>query len=259
MSRVSDAVRETGTSLSTVFANPSLRRLNLAFAGSAIGDWAYATAITVWAYDVGGTRAVGIWFTVRLILMAIVTPFASTLVDRLDRKMIMISTDLIRGAIAFAVAALIWADRAPMTVFVLATLSSLVASPFRPAVASLLPSLVRTPDELTAANGTSSTIESLAFFVGPALGGVLLAFFDVPIVVVFNGVTFLWSALLVSRIRAVQEAAPVDSELAPVGASGDPAPDAATSSRRPTRRPRASSRSPWRGSRRSGHTRTCAW
>jgi MFS family permease len=145
--------------------------------------------------------------------------------------MIMISTDLIRGAIAFVVAWLIWADLAPMTVFVLATISSLVASPFRPAVASLLPKLVRTPEELTAANGTSSTIESLAFFVGPALGGALLAFFDVPVVVVFNGLTFVWSALLVSRIRVIAPEEPTEEELAPVGAAApDPEPAEVTES-----------------------------
>ena len=77
MSRATDAVRETGTSLSTVFRNPNLRRLNMAFAGSAIGDWAYATAIVVWAYEIGGVTAVGIWGTVRLLLMTLVTPFAS--------------------------------------------------------------------------------------------------------------------------------------------------------------------------------------
>lgn len=65
MSRVAEAVRQTGTSLSTVFRNPGPRRLNLAFAGSAIGDWAYATAIVVWAYEVGGVTAGGIWGTVR--------------------------------------------------------------------------------------------------------------------------------------------------------------------------------------------------
>ena len=226
MSRVGDAVRETRDSLSTVLGNPGLRRLNLSFAGSAIGDWAYATALTVWAYDVGGTRAVGTWFTVRLILMAIVTPFTSALVDRLDRKSILITTDLIRGAMAFAVAGLIWADRAPMTVFVVATVASLVASPFRPAFASLLPTLVRTPGELTAANGTASTIESLALFIGPALGGFLLAFFDVAIVVAFNGVTFVWSALLVSRIRVVQDAESGDGQFEPAGSLSDPEPEA---------------------------------
>ncbi len=216
MSRVADAVRETGTSLSTVFRNPGLRRINLAFAGSAIGDWAYATAILIWVYDVGGARAVGIWFTVRLVLMTIVTPFASTLVDRLPRKMVMISTDVIRAALGFAVAGLIWADAPPWTVFVLATLTPLVGAPFRPAVAALTPKLVNSPEELTAANGTASTIESLAFFVGPAIGGILVSAIGVPVVVVFNALTFLWSAALVSRIHVASDepaeaAEPVES------------------------------------------------
>ena len=206
MSRATDAVRETGTSLSTVFRNPNLRRLNLAFAGSAIGDWAYATAIIVWAYEIGGVTAVGIWGTVRLILMTLVTPFASTIVDRLPRKLIMVSTDLIRGLICLGVAGLIWAEAPPMAIFVLATLTSIVATPFRPAVAALMPSLVNEPEELTAANGTASTIESLAFFVGPAIGGTLVAAFGVPIVVLLNAATFVWSALIVSRIRVADAA-----------------------------------------------------
>jgi hypothetical protein len=68
-------------------------------------------------------------------------------------------------------------------------------------VAALLPSLVDAPEELTAANGAASTIESLAFFVGPALGGLLLTIASVPAVGVFDALTFLWSALLVSRIH----------------------------------------------------------
>ncbi len=201
MSRVTEAVRETGASLATVFRNPGLRRLNLAFAGSAIGDWAYATAILVWGYEVGGVAAIGIWGTVRLILMAAVTPFASMLVDRLPRKLIMVSTALIRAAISLTVAGLIWADVTPILIFALATLPSLVAAPFRPAVAALLPKLVKTPEELTAANGASSTTESLAFFLGPAIAGLLLAGFDVPVVVLLQVATLLWSAVMVSRIK----------------------------------------------------------
>ncbi len=217
MSRVADAVRETGTALSTVFRNPNLRRLNLAFAGSAIGDWAYATAMTVWVYDVGGVTAVAVWGTLRLILMTLITPFASTLVDRLPRKMIMVTTDLLRAAIAFGVAALIWADAAPIFIYVLATVSTIAAAPFRPAVAALMPKLVTQPEELTAANGTASTIESLAFFVGPAIGGLLVVWFDVPIVAVLNGATFILSALLVSRIRVGSAA---EAEPASAGQGG---------------------------------------
>ena len=61
MSVVGEALRETGSSLGMVFRNPALRKLNLAFAGSAIGDWAYATAMAVWVYSVGGVTAVGVW------------------------------------------------------------------------------------------------------------------------------------------------------------------------------------------------------
>lgn len=43
-----------GESLGSVFRNPNLRRVQLALAGSMIGDWAYATAVAVWAYGVGG-------------------------------------------------------------------------------------------------------------------------------------------------------------------------------------------------------------
>ena len=225
MSRVAEAVRDTGTSLSTVFRNPGLRRLNLAFAGSAIGDWAYATAMTVWVYEVGGVTAVAIWGTVRLILMTLVTPFASTLVDRLPRKMIMVSTDLARAAIAVGVAAAIWADASPIIIYVLATVSVLVAAPFRPAVAALMPKLVTEPEELTAANGTSSTIESLAFFLGPAIGGLLVAGFGVPIVALLNAATFVWSAALVSRIRLPIEALRESAETPDAESGAEPAGD----------------------------------
>jgi MFS family permease len=198
MSVVGEALRET---LGMVFRNPALRKLNLAFAGSAIGDWAYATAIAVWVYSVGGLTAVGIWGTVRLLIMTLVTPFASILVDRYSRKRIMVTADILRGSVIFVCALLIWADAPPWTVFVLATLTSVFAAPFRPAVAALLPHLVDRPEELTAANGTSSTIDSLSFFVGPALGGIMLTFTTIPVVMLVNVATFAWSALLVGTIR----------------------------------------------------------
>jgi len=224
MGRVGNAVRETGASLGTVFGNPALRRLNLAFAGSAIGDWAYATAIVVWAYDAGGITAVGIWGTVRLLLMAVVTPFASAIVDKVSRQGVMITTDLIRAALVLGAAAFIWTDAPVLTVYVIATLAAVAGTPFRPAVSALLPRLVSRPEELTAANGTFSTIESLAFFVGPAIGGILLGFAEVPLVILLNALTFLWSAALVAAIRVPEAAASSDPDGGdPDG--GDPADD----------------------------------
>jgi MFS family permease len=229
MSRLGEALKETGRSLATVFRNPGLRRVNLAFAGSAIGDWAYATAIAVWAYGIGGVSAVGIFGTVRLALMAIASPVTATLADRYSRKAIMVGCDLTRGSLILVNAVLIWKEAPPVLVFALASITAIASTPFRPAVAALLPSLVESPEELTASNGTTSTIESLAIFVGPALGGLLLTVASVPVVALFDVLTFVWSALLVSRIVVHHgDAVTVPDTGAGSPTAGDSASDAVT-------------------------------
>ena len=86
-------------SMRSVFGNTNLRRMQLAFAGSLVGNWAYATAVAVWAYGVGGAKAVGIYTAVRLGLMAVTSPFAATLADRYSRKLVMIGCGhLLRSA-----------------------------------------------------------------------------------------------------------------------------------------------------------------
>jgi MFS family permease len=201
MSTIGSAVRETGISLGTVFRQPALRRLNLALAGSMIGDWAYATAIAVWAYGIGGASAVGIWATSRLALMAVLAPFAAALADKYPRRRVMIGCDLVRFVLVGAAAIVVQADGPAAVVFVLATLSPIFGTAFRPAQMALTPSLVRTPEELTATNGVASTVESLAFFVGPALAAFLLAIADVASVFAVNALTFLLSAIIVAGIR----------------------------------------------------------
>jgi MFS family permease len=225
MSTIGSAVRETGISLSTVFRQPALRRLNLALAGSMIGDWAYATAIAVWAYGIGGASAVGIWATCRLALMAVLAPFAAAMADRYPRRTVMIACDLARFVLVGAAATVVQADGPAAVVFVLATLSPIFGTAFRPAQMAMTPSLVRTPDELTAANGVASTVESLAFFVGPALAAFLLAVADVASVFAVNALTFALSAVIVSGIRPPKTAdAPVP--VTPAGEAVGTDPDA---------------------------------
>jgi hypothetical protein len=78
------ALRETSTSIRLVLRHRSLRRIQLALAGSMIGDWAYMTAVIVWAHGVGGAKAVGIWSAVRYILMAFTAPLAAH--SRIDSR-----------------------------------------------------------------------------------------------------------------------------------------------------------------------------
>jgi MFS family permease len=172
---VRGSLRDARSSIVSVFRNPSLRRIQLALAGSMIGDWAYSTAVIVWAYGVGGAKAVGVWGAIRFVLMAIASPLGSALADRLPRKAVMVAADLARAVAVVAATLCLWAGTPAWPIYVLATAASLLGCVFRPAQMALLPSLTDRPEELTAANGTASTIESLAFFVGPAIGATLVA------------------------------------------------------------------------------------
>lgn len=194
---------ETWQSLRSVFVNPALRRIELALAGSMIGDWAYATAVMVWAYGEGGAHLVGVWAAIRYLLMAVSAPVGSALADRLPRKLVLVGSDLLRAVLVVAAAMCLIADAPAITVLVLATVISLVGCVFRPAQMAWMPSLTDKPEELTAANGASSTIESLAFFLGPALGALLVTATTVETVFFLNAGTFLFSAVLVLGIRPV--------------------------------------------------------
>ena len=88
-----------------------------------------------------------------------------------------------------------------MIVYSLAVLTALASTAFGPAQSALLPSLARSPEELTAANATSTTLESVGFFIGPALGGLLLAVTSVGAVFAATAALFLWSALILGRVR----------------------------------------------------------
>lgn len=190
------------SAFSAVLTNPGLRRIMLALGCSLIGDLAYATAVTVWAYGVGGVAAVGVFAAARFILIAVGAPFISMLADRLPRKPVMMASDVVRAVLVLAAAALVEADGPVIPVFVIAVLAALVGCAFRPAQASLVPSLARTPDELTATNGVASTLDSLACFVGPAVGALLLTVADVPTVFAFDALTFLCSAALLVAVRS---------------------------------------------------------
>ena len=183
-----------------VFANPRVRNVQIAGAGSTLGTWAYAVALPVYAYHSGGARAVGLLFFARMALAALAAPWLGVLADRWSRRQLMLSGDLVRCAIFVGMTAVASAGGSPYIVYALAVTSTVVSGSYTPAQAALLPSLVETPDELTAANLVGNTISSVGMFAGPALGGILLAVSTPSAVFALNAALFLWSAAFVVRV-----------------------------------------------------------
>jgi len=198
---------ESGAAFTAVARNRDLRLLSLALIGSCVGHWSYIVAVSVYAYHSGGAKAVAVVWLVRMIPAAIASPFSSLLGDRFSRVLVLVATDLVRASLMLAAAAAVWTDAPQAVVFALAALVSLAATPAEPAFAALLPQLATTPAELTAANVASSSIQSVGFFVGPALGGIVLAFAGPAAVIVVTAGLVLWSAALTSRIRRIPAAA----------------------------------------------------
>src|SRR5579871_5844046 len=178
---------------------PALRRAQLAWGASLLGHVSIAVAVSVYAYGIGGASAVSLVYVIRLLPAAIATPFASVLGDRFDRARVMLLSNASRFALSLVLAAAAFGHANHWVVYALAVAIGVAATPFRPAQVALLPSLVEEPEQLTAANVVSSTIEGLGFFAGPALAGVLLAASGVNAVFVYVAVAFGISTVVLVR------------------------------------------------------------
>ena len=187
---------ESSSRLGLLRRSPSFGYLFLATAGSSIGTYLAAIALTVDVYDRTGS---GVWVAALLIAdflpIVLIGLLLGPLVDRLSRRRLMIFSDLVRFGVF---AALPFVD-SPGAVVALAAVSGIATGFFLPAVYAGLPNLV--PDEeLTNANSLLQTVETLAWMIGPVLGGLMLTAWGTSVPYTVNAVTFIVSAVLVARI-----------------------------------------------------------
>jgi MFS family permease len=195
--RVSDAV----AAFTSNAINPNLRRAQLSFLGAWTAEWAFTVALGIIAYRDGGAAAVGLVGLLRMLPAAILAPLLSPLADRGRREKVLVLVSTVRG-VATAAAAVVAAMAGPIViVYVLAVVSTIAATLFRPAHSALLPSLCRTGYELTSANVVRGLLDSAATLVGPLLAAVLLQFTDVAVVFAVAAAASLWAALLLARVR----------------------------------------------------------
>jgi MFS family permease len=203
---------EARRAFSAVFRNPGLRRVELSWTGTVCAYWIFIVTLSLYAYEQGGAAAVGLVGLLRVLPSVVAAPFGGVLGDRYPRERVMVAINVARS-LTIAGAAVAAFSHAPAgIVYALASLMGLLQSTFRPTQAALLPLLARSPEELTAANLVLTTIEGIGIFLGPALGGILLATTGTDVVFAATAGVFLASAVLLVGVRAVR--APVRVAIA---------------------------------------------
>ena len=206
--RISARCRQALAALEVVAGNPRLRRVAFARIATVTGRWASTIALAVFAYDAGGATYVGVLGIVRIAPAAFAGPLAAWLLDRVRVDRLLLAAGVARTvAIGVAGAALVAGAHAG-PVFALVAVESLLSTMVRPLQTSALPFLARTPGELTAANLSLTTIESVGMLLGPALGGILLTAWNPGGVLLATAAAYLVSTLLIAGIPAWQPAAP---------------------------------------------------
>lgn len=208
MSRLRLRLAELAHAFGAVSRNKRLRRVEFAYASSVASETAYLVALGVYAYQAGGTLAVGVVGLIRMLPAALATPFAALLGDRYSRERVLLfvalgsAITLASSAVAFylgAVEALIYA---------LAAFHAAVSTLLRPALAALVPSLARTPEELVAANGASMALEGVGTLIGPVVGGLLVAIASPGVGFAFGAGAYLLAMLLLVEVQVAGGLAP---------------------------------------------------
>jgi MFS family permease len=179
---------------------PGFRFLFYSTLASSLGTLVAAIALAI---DVKDRTDSGIWvgavLLVEFLPTIVVGLFFGPLLDRLERRSLMIGADLTRAAVFCALPF----AHSPGVIVGLATIAGLANGFFRPAAFASVPNLVPS-EQLSEANALLVAIENVSWAIGPIIGGVLTAALGPNAAYWINAVSFLISAALVARIAARQ-------------------------------------------------------
>ena len=154
--------------------DPDLRKLGLAYVGFKLTELASWIVVLVFAYERGGVLESGFVAVAMFVPPSLVTPFASSMGDRLPRFRVLAAAYAAMALCCAGCAAALSLDGSDWTVYGWMLALCLSISVSQPLQTSVLVSLADTAEELAAANVVNGLIESASYFAGPLLAAVLL-------------------------------------------------------------------------------------
>ena len=161
---------------------------------SVIGDAVYAIALGFWVLAVtGSTALMGTLMAVSTLPGVLIAPFAGVLLDRSNKKALMIAMDIIRGVFIVLLAVAAYTHNIQLwMVFAAGILLSVCGAVFHPGILSSVPDIVP-KSKIANANSAFSIVMTGANLIGSAAGGFLYQALGAPLLFLINGLSFLFS------------------------------------------------------------------
>jgi len=152
-----------------------MRRVLTALMGFTIAEMANFIAILIYAYEVGGSAALGLVAFLQLGPAALFAPIGATLGDRFRREVMLTVAYALFAVSSASVAIALYTAWPVGVVYALAAINATVLTLVRPFHESLLPALAQSTEQLTAGYVAGGTIENLGLIAGPLLAGLTAA------------------------------------------------------------------------------------
>ncbi|HEX2915279.1 MAG TPA: MFS transporter [Chloroflexia bacterium] len=191
--------------------NSNFRNLWFGQLISAAGDWFNNVALLGLALALTGSGlASGMVLLATSLPYFFLIPIAGPLVDRFDRKKVMIAANL-GGAVAALSFLLVRDSSLLWLLYVGSALLISTAAFFNPASSAIVPTVVN-ERELYSANALTGSTWGIMVMVGSGLGGIVSATFGRDIVFVINSLSFLLSTILIWQIKLPPSAKKIERE-----------------------------------------------
>ena len=183
---------------------------------STIGDLMYSVAIGYWVYEqTGSSGLMGIMSAISMFVTMFLSPFSGSIVDKCNRKWVLVGMDIMQGVIMLSIGLLAYLDKLNVPgVLIAAFLAALGSVFYSPAASTLMIDIIP-HDDMVRGQSIFSGSNALINMVGTAFSGVMVAFFGVPLIVIINGLSNLYSAvseLFIHVPRTVQQGAQVSAK-----------------------------------------------
>jgi MFS family permease len=200
ISRTWTALRTSVRALAVDFTNRDMGFLGASTALTSFATWCFTISLAVYGFDAHGAAGVGVVALVRFLPAAIVSPLVGLTIDRFPRRSVMLGSAAAATVVLGAAAAAAALDAPTAVVFAFPALFAIAICGYGPAHSALTPTLVETPQQLSASNVSHSVMENVGFLVAALLAGVLLGPTSPAFVIGLAAAAMLLASLLIRSV-----------------------------------------------------------